>query len=144
MRINGRWVEDDGAVLRPYIPCEIETEAGGWIVCPMLVDTGADRTVFSADILARLGRPFAPAPVQLGGVGGAVETLRVWTRMRLTKEDGTKVFSNGYYSAFSNPAALDHPVLGRDVLQHFALIVDYVGDTVCRVREGHRYVIQES
>jgi predicted aspartyl protease len=142
MQINGRWVDDDRQVYRPYIFAEIETETGDWIECPLLVDTGADRTVLSADVLSRLGRATGRSPIQLGGIGGTVETLQVQTKIKLTKIDGTTLLLNGYFSAFSDPAALDSPVLGRDVLNRFTLIVDYEGKTVCLLHGLHRYVIQ--
>lgn len=48
MRINGEWLLFDDGVRRPVIRGEILTGAGSWEAAEFLVDTGADRTVFSA------------------------------------------------------------------------------------------------
>jgi hypothetical protein len=54
MLISGVWHVCDGGVLRPVVRAEIQASAGSWVNAPLLVDTGADRTVFSADILQAL------------------------------------------------------------------------------------------
>jgi predicted aspartyl protease len=144
MRIDGLWVEDEGGVRRPYFLAKVETHSGDWIDCPFLVDTGADRTVFSAGVLKQLGRSTTLSPVQLGGVGGAVETMLVWTQIKFSNTDGTPIVVNGNYAAFTNPVALEESVLGRDIHNIFAVIVDRAGDTVCLLRDRHRYVIQET
>src|SRR5438046_3254520 len=55
MRIDGRWTLFDDGASRPVIWGEISTGDGSWLKAPFLVDTGADRTVFSAATLAGLG-----------------------------------------------------------------------------------------
>ena len=55
MRIDGEWYECDDGSVRPVIRGEILTAIGFWEPTPFLVDTGADRTVFSAAILDVLG-----------------------------------------------------------------------------------------
>lgn len=54
MLISGVWHACDDGVLRPVIPAEVQTQDGSWIKAPFLVDTEADRTVLSADILTAL------------------------------------------------------------------------------------------
>ena len=51
MRINGEWLLFDDGVMRPVIRGEILTGGGSWQPAEFLVDTGADRTVFSAATL---------------------------------------------------------------------------------------------
>jgi len=140
MRINGHWEQDEDGLRRPVVVGQVRTDSGEWIDCPFLIDTGAHRTVFSADILAQLGRTSNLAVRQLGG---AVETREVWTEIKLTRSDGGTAVIGGMFAAFADPAALEESVLGRDLLDVFALIVDKAGDTVCLVRDRHRYVIQE-
>src|SRR5438105_13844737 len=55
MRIDGRWTLFDDGASRPVIWGEIRTGDGSWLKAPFLVDTGADRTVFSAPTLTGLG-----------------------------------------------------------------------------------------
>ena len=54
MQINGEWYLGDDDIVRPVIRGEILAGNGSWVKAPFLVDTGADRTVFSAAILANL------------------------------------------------------------------------------------------
>ena len=55
MRIDGEWLLFDDDILRPVIRGEILTEAGAWQQAEFLVDTGADRTVFSAATAPKIG-----------------------------------------------------------------------------------------
>ena len=54
MLLRGLWHLCDDGVVRPVIRGEVEAGDGSWVQVPFLVDTAADRTVFSADILAAL------------------------------------------------------------------------------------------
>ena len=144
MRINGGWYEPEGRLPRPVIIGELEAADGSWFECPFHIDTGADATTLSAKVLRQLGRPFAPASVQLGGIGGGVETWEVHTTLRLRRTDGTPAGIPGTYSAFQVEDALEMSVLGYDVIHLFALIVDKPGDTVCLFRPPHHYTIQSS
>ncbi|QJX00129.1 pepsin/retropepsin-like aspartic protease family protein [Frigoriglobus tundricola] len=144
MRINGGWYEPERQLPRAVVIGRLEAADGSWIECPFLIDTGADTTVLSAKVLYQLGRPFALAPVQLGGIGGGVETCEVHTTLRFERTDGTPADIKGAYSAFQVEDALEMSVLGYDVLHLFALIVDRPGDTVCLIHPPHRYTIQSS
>jgi hypothetical protein len=115
--------------------------AGDWETVHFLVDVGADRTVFSAGVLRATGIQPAPAIQQLEGVGGRAESVVVDTGIRMTREDGTTIIVNGSFAAFPNPAALDMCVLGRDVTNLFAVIVDRPQDVVCLLAGNHRYTI---
>ena len=75
MQINGVWYLGDGGILRPVIRCEVLASNGSWIKAPFLVDTGADRTVFSAAILADLHlQPLKTVLFLLGGRGGDIRS----------------------------------------------------------------------
>ena len=50
MRFNGEWLQCDDGIIRPVIRAEILTGDGGWRVFELLIDTGADRTVISANV----------------------------------------------------------------------------------------------
>lgn len=83
---------------------EVETANGGWIGCDFLIDTGADVTVISPDVLRNLGRRTTFAARQLGGVGSSVPTLEVWTTIRFLAPDGSVANIGGTRSAFGVPA----------------------------------------
>ncbi len=141
MRVNGEWYECDDALVRPVVRSEILAGSGFWEPVLFLVDTGADRTVFSAAMLDILDLGPAKAGERLGGIGGIVESVSVATRIRLPLDDGGKVVLRGEYAAFTKLEALDMSVLGRDVLGMFAVIVDQPAGRVALVAQRHRYAI---
>lgn len=143
MRISGVWYAGDDGIRRPVIRGEVLTGNGTWIKAPFLVDTGADRTVFSAAILADLHlQQFAPGH-RLGGVGGIADSVVVETRIRFSRETGSKVAFRGQYAAVTDVNALDISVLGRDIIGLFAVIVDLPGNVVCLLGQQHRYAIEQ-
>jgi hypothetical protein len=137
MLIRGLWTLCDDGIIRPVIDSEVLAADGSWL----LVDVGADRTVFTAAVLATLALPHLPAPHQLGGVGGAASTVVVATHMRLSLGGGATIAFQGSFAGFTQADALDMCVLGRDVMNLFAVIVDRPGDVVCMIGQGHRYAI---
>jgi hypothetical protein len=141
MRIDGAWRVCDGGIVRPVMRAEAQSASGAWIPIELLLDVGADRTVFDAGLLASLGIPPMPASEKLEGVGGHAESVVVATKMRLERENGTTILIDAQFAAFTDPAALDMSVLGRDVTNMFAVIVDRPQDTVCLLSGNHRYVI---
>jgi hypothetical protein len=48
----------------------------------------------------------------------------------------------GQFTAMAAPGTLDMDVLGRDLTNLFAVIVDRPGDVVCLVGQQHRYRIE--
>lgn len=144
MLILGEWAEDADRVIRPFVRGEVATAEGDWVSVPLLVDTGADRTVLHANLLGLLGFEPIGAADALSGVGGQFDTVRIQTRLRFTRSDGVSVPINGPFSVSLNPDAPDGSVLGRDVLNLFALVVDWPGRVVGLLSGRHRYVIQES
>lgn len=144
MRINGEWAVGDDGIVRPVIRGEILTGNGYWIQAPFLVDTGADRSVLSAAILADLHlQPFVTQD-RLAGVGGMTDAVIVETHIRLTRETGSTVVFRGQYAAVTELGALDISVLGRDITGLFAVIVDQPGNLVCLLGQQHRYMISQS
>jgi hypothetical protein len=141
MRINGAWSLSDGN-LRPIIRGKLLAANGSLVETPFLLDTGADRSVFSAAILAALGiQPIVPVN-QLGGVGGVVDTVLVPTKLYLPLDNGNLFEIQSQFAAFTDLTALDMSVLGRDVTNLFAVIVDRKGDVICMLHPPHQYTIQ--
>jgi len=143
MRIDGKWFLGDDGVMRPMISGDILAGNGSWEKSEFLVDTGADRTVFSAATLAKLG--LQPIAMQEGisGVGGIAASVIVDTQIRLNREDAGKVVFRGQYAAVTDLEALDINILGRDITDLFAVIVDRLRDVVCLLRQRHYYTIQQ-
>lgn len=141
MLIQGRWTQCDDGIVRPVMQSEVLGADGLWLPVEMLVDIGADRTVLSAGVLAALALAHLPSPHQLGGIGGTVSTVSVATHLRLSLGGGATIAFRGSFAAFTLAEALDMSVLGRDITNLFAVIVDRPGDVVCLVGQGHRYWI---
>src|SRR5688500_4582023 len=115
------WQCDDG-VVRPILRGKVAAGNGLWSDVEFLLDTGADRTVFSATTLWQLALTAGESNVQLGGVGGSSQTVAVTTTIRL-RTVGDEIEFKGGFSAFTDPFALDMSVIGRDILDLFAIIV---------------------
>ena len=142
MRIDGEWLLCDDGIPRPVIRGEILASDGTWQRAEFLVDTGADRTVFSAPVLASLRLQPVATQARLGGVGGVVNAVVVETQVRLTREESGKVVLRGHYAAVTELQALDMSVLGRDIAGLFAVVVDRPGNVVCLLRQRHHYTIE--
>jgi Aspartyl protease len=143
MRIDGQWLVGDDGVVRPVISGDIRTADGSWEQCEFLGDTGADRTVFNAATLAKLGLQPLAMSEGLSGVGGMAASVIVETEIHLLREDTGHVVFRGQYAAVTELEALDISVLGRDITRLFAVIVDWPHDVVCLVGQRHRYTIAQ-
>jgi hypothetical protein len=141
MQINGEWLLCDDGVVRPVIRGEILTNERLWQPAEFLVDTGADRTVFSAATLSKLGLQPIVVQERLGGLGGLIDAVVVATQIQLTRETGSKVVFRSQYAAVTAVEALDICVLGRDITGLFTVLVDQPGNLVCLLGQRHRYTI---
>ena len=144
MQMNGEWLLCNNGIIRPVMRCHILTGHGGWIHVPLLVDTGADRTVLSAAVFAALALQPISTTERLGGIGGLVTSVVVATQMRFRQTGGAdSVVFRGHYAAVTELEALDMSVLGRDITGLFALIADRPGNVVCLLGQQHRYTITQ-
>jgi len=144
MQISGEWYLCDDGVVRPVIRGEVRTDSGFWQPALFLVDTGADRTVLSAAVLALLHLQPVMTQERLGGVGGVADAVAVETQVRFSREEAGKVVFRGQYAAVTELEALDMSVLGRDITDTFAVIVDRPRDVVCLLGQRHYYTIGQS
>lgn len=141
MRIDGEWFECDDGFIRPIVRGEILNADGRWEPAPFLIDTGADCTVFSAALLDVLGFDTSGIDERLGGIGGTARSVHVTTQIRLPRKNGGAVVFKGKYAAFTELEALDMCVLGRDIMDLFAVIVDRSTNIVALIRPPHQYAI---
>jgi len=63
------------------------------------------------------------------------------TSIRFIHDEAGKAVFRGQFAGFTDLEALDMSVLGRDLVNLFALIVDRQGDTVCLLGQQHYYTI---
>jgi len=146
MRVEGRWHRFKDGVLRPVIDAAVQTPTGTWQSVTLLLDAGADRTVFDASFFSLLS-PFALPNAQtpeLGGVGGKVGAIFVQTRLAFTRDDGKRVTIQGPFGVFTDLTSSDVSVLGRDVTNNFDVIYSYPQRYVTLLAPPHNYQIRFS
>jgi hypothetical protein len=125
MLITGKWLVDDDGATRPVIEISVTVTNGDRQRDNFLIDTGADRTVFSADLLHRLGAAHQVLPNDraLFGVGGPSAFVLVDAVLQLVRDHGRPALIRGEFAAFTDPRATDLSILGRDVLDTFDVII---------------------
>jgi predicted aspartyl protease len=141
MQIRGEWLLGADGISRPVLRGEILTGQGRWYPLAFLVDTGADQTTLNAGTLRLLDLKPIVTPHRLEGLGGHVNLEVVETTIHLFQERDEEVAFHGQFAAISDPEALETSVVGRDILDLFAVIVDRPGDVVCLVGQRHGYQI---
>ncbi len=97
--------------------------------------------MLSADILRELHLPPIPTVDRLGGVGGIADSVVVETQIHFPRETGEMIVFRGRYAAVTAAESLDMSVLGRDITNMFAVIVDRQRDYVCLLGPRHQYLI---
>jgi hypothetical protein len=144
MEIDGEWLLCNDEVSRPVVHAKVLPEGGKVVTAAFLIDTAADRTVFGADLLNALQPPVsAPPPgYALQGVGGDSTFVLVSAVIELASRTGTVAKIKGDFAALLDQSAIDLNVLGRDVLNHFDLIVARHQSGISLLTGGHGYTIQ--
>jgi predicted aspartyl protease len=141
MLVGGVWHQCDDGIIRPVIQAEILAHDHSWWKAPFLLDTGADRTVLSADVLTALRLSPIETDNRIGGVGGIASAVSIETQIRLSHDKNGKVLLRGRYAGVTSQDVLDISVLGRDITNLFAVLVDWPQKTVCLLSQRHRYTI---
>lgn len=141
MRISGQWIESKGGFEWPVVLATIAGARRAVAELPFLIDTGADQTLLSAEVAALLELPADRMGETLQGVGSIIESVVVSTEITLRRDDGIDVRFTGQYACCTQPDVLDVSVLGRDILNHFAVIVDHPARSVILLRDRHQYSI---
>ena len=139
MRINGEWCLCDDGITRPTILVDVLAADGSNCKNQFIIDSGADRTVFTSDLLNQLGLSSdAPAGIKLVGVGGRQAFVNVQTVLEFVCDDRRTIRVRGDFAAFTDPTALDMSVLGRDVTNNFDLILSRPRNEVTLLAAPHR------
>ena len=142
MRLNGRWEQTSSGLLLPTIRVDVRASDGTWRSVPFLIDTGAEISVLRYELLYALQLyPETDDGSSLSGLGGGTAAMRVATTLRIDRDDGVPVHFHGVFHGLTDPIELDMSILGRDILRHFALIVDRPGLVVPFVAGQHGYRI---
>ena len=146
MLIVGEWQLCDDGVTRPTVRAKVLGSDGNLVAEDFLLDTGADRRVLSAVLLARLRLPVssAPAGFTLSGIGGTTDCVLVTSVMEFMRDDGTPIRVRGTFAGFTDPGATDLSILGRDVMDNFDLIIGRQRSEIVLLAPSHQYRIERN
>lgn len=139
MRISGNWRACDDEIIRPTFSAEIRDARGNWVDVLLLADCGADRTVISIDVFNALAFPPIQGEQPLAGVGGTADAFEFSSVLRMRRSDGQPVTFRARFAALAGSSTLDMSVLGRDITNLLALVIDRPSDTVCLLSRGEVY-----
>lgn len=143
MVIGGAWRLEEDGITRPIIEAEVPASGGVLVNELFLVDTGADCTVFTSRLLAKLALP--PDATHTGslrqGLGGDSDSVSIQSSLAFQTVDGKKVTINGAFSAAVGVTTLDMSILGRDVLANFDVIVSRRRNEVLLIAGNHGYAV---
>ena len=93
-------------------------------------------------LLSAFGLKMPEIHGQLSGLGGFAHTTIIQAELRFLRDDGQPILFRGLFAAVIDPEALDISILGRDITDLFATIVDRPGNVVCLLGQHHRYRIE--
>jgi hypothetical protein len=143
MVIVGEWQLGEDGITRPVLRLKVLGSGGNLVSDYFLVDTAADRAVLSAGLLKQLQLlgNHAPPGVTLAGIGGASPYVVVTTGLELPRDDGGPARVRGDFAAFTDPAATDLSILGRDVLDNFDVITSRRHHAVLLLAGNHQYQV---
>jgi hypothetical protein len=145
MRVAGKWMACDDGVVRPVIECLVTGSDTRQVDEHFFVDSCADCSVLSADLVRKLNitgrRP--PSTLSLKGISGTGNYVVVNTVVEFLQADGGPVRVRGEMAAFTDPTATDFSILGRDVLDHFDVILSRRRNEVLLLAGNHLYQVTE-
>jgi hypothetical protein len=141
MRIVSEWLVCNDGVTRPAVRAKVQAADGSFQRCAFLIDSCADRTVLGADLLKKLGFPTTQAPsgMRLQGITGGCGFVVVRTVVGLPCDDEGVANMHGEFAAFTDPSATDLSILGRDILNHFDLILSHRRKEILLLAANHQY-----
>lgn len=71
------------------------------------------------------------------------DSVLVETKLHLQRETGKPVAFSGRFAAVIDPVALDLSILGRDIIDLFAAIIDRPSGAVCLLSQRHHYSVMQ-
>ena len=143
MEIAGRWDECDDGVQRPIVSIAVEDESRHGFAEDFLVDTGADFTVLSNSALARINsnHQIDTDSGFVSGIGGHAQTVAVDAVLAVSNSTGQTARFHSTFAAFCEIEASEISILGRDILDHFDVIISRRTDQVLLLFASSRFSI---
>ncbi len=144
MQIEGFWQRDSAqsAILRPVITAKLLVQ-GQELPFTLLIDTGADSTVIGSAFASLLANVQQERAESLIGAGGQVDCFFAPVRLELRDVSNRPIRFSITCAVLTDPAQGNEHLLGRDLLDYFALICDRESNRVTLLRPPHRYGIYE-
>ncbi len=143
MRIVGKWHMCEDGNTRPVVDATVSSAGDRASLEIFLVDTCSDCTVLSAQLFQKLqliGKPASPG-ISLKGITGSGDYLVVNSVVEFLRAEGGPVRVRGEMAAFTDPMATDLSILGRDVLDHFDVIISRRRNEVLLLGGNHYYQV---
>ena len=139
--ISGYYQIDDNDIRRPYIDLDVDFPApiNARLKVSFVVDTGADRTLLSAQVAQDLERRFnfdirsLEPDISIAGVGGLVDTRRI----EATLSQGRHWIETPVLiiDAVPGPNTVTS-LLGRDFIDDYALFLERRNERVLLLDDG--------
>lgn len=139
MVIAGAWTLEGDGIVRPMLRILFDVEDGHRESELFLVDSGADCTVLTSHLVAKLGF-VSSSGGQLIGLGGTSSSATVDAVLTFLTTAGHDIRVRGTY-ACAPGSDLDLNVLGRDVLAHFDVILSRRRNEVLLIAGNHSYTV---
>jgi hypothetical protein len=142
MLFAGEWHRFPDGKVRPAMELRVRGDDGNYRYEKCLLDTGADRTIFSFAFLQKLALPTLPPPgLLLTGLGGSFGYVLLDAEFALYSVEGIEAGATRRFAALTDPTASDHSILGRDILDNFDVIVSWSRKEVWLLASVHYYQI---
>lgn len=143
MQIDGLWQRDSAQpeIVRPVITAKLLIQ-GQELPITLLIDTGADTTVIGSAFANLLADVQQESAKSLVGAGGQVDCFFAPVRLELRDVGNRPIRFSIPCAVLTDPTQSNEHLLGRDILDYFALICDRETDRVTLLRPPHRYAIQ--
>jgi hypothetical protein len=142
VKIDGYWQPaiDNPQMLRPVVEAKVITPSDvhtTWF----MIDTGADRTVLGS-IFADALKAYQKGDDQmLVSAGGIIQSYTADLQIVLPDIEGRGIRFNLQGIVLTDPYQANTHLLGRDILNYFAVICDHEANLVTLLRAPHRYQI---
>ena len=143
MQIHGDWLRRAGLPVLPLIEIYVRRADGSFTLDLFLIDSGADRTIFSGSLFQSLGISAmgSASGSTLFGIGGQFQPVDVATELEFRKTAAVPHRIAGQFAAATDPNAIDISILGRDVLDQFDVILSNRRDEILLLNDPHGYTI---
>jgi predicted aspartyl protease len=142
MRINGLWLRDPEQpdLVRPVITAKLLLQ-NQELPIVLLIDTGADRTVLGSAFAEILEDAQQDTVESFVSAGGQLDCFLAAVRLELQDVGNRPIRFSTSCVILADPNQKNEHLLGRDILDYFALICDREANQVALLRPPHRYSI---